>query len=109
MNHDELARVFLDAAIGRARSGGVRLGDGADHDMRRYAERGASEILQRFPAVELTDPIVQETREAFHRVVDEMIRGSAEIPGYAARQPGVIGELTLQFALDKLCPLFPFC
>jgi hypothetical protein len=103
MTEDQLAQRIYEHANAYAKSRGVKLGYGADGDFLRYARVAAVDLLK--------DPMALASREnevnkAFGQVIDEMIRVSTTLPDYP---PGQIGERTLERALEKLCPLFPFC
>ena len=104
MDQRALAEELFAAAMERARAGGFELGRGADGDLRNYASRAASDIVER----DLADGKDLALRN-FHTLIDEMIRQARQIPGYAERNAGVIGEETLGSALAVLCPLWPFC
>src|SRR5437870_1021159 len=104
MNRDHLARHIFEHAQKYADSRQVRLGPGADFQFKAYADRAADE-LAKTPDREL-DARLRAMDMLFERLIDEMIGASKQIPGY---ERGVIGEQTLQRALQKLCPIFPFC
>lgn len=104
MDERGLAEELFAAAVDRASAAGFELGRGADGDLRSYASRAASEIVER----DLADGKEMALRN-FRTLVDEMIRQARQIPGYVERHAGVIGEETLGSALAVLCPLWPFC
>ena len=107
MNRDDLTKNLIAAAEQRASTHGMRLGPGADNDIRRFATTGASQM---FAAHTPPEPQkIEEAKAAFERLIDEMVLAASEIPGYRAAQPGIIGEQTLARALSRLCPLFPIC
>lgn len=103
MDTQTLANELLSEAENRAQSQGVRFGEGAEDFMRAHALNAATEIIQS-PRHDKEEAVF-----AFHKLVDEMIKQSDEIPGYKATRPGIIGEQTLDRALSRLCPLWPFC
>ena len=109
MNQDELATLLFAAAQSRAASRGLRLGDGAHHQIRYFADQGASRILAQSPNADAATPVVSEAAKAFDRLIDEMASAASTIPGYESLHPNVIGEQTLAAAMSKLCPLFPIC
>jgi hypothetical protein len=103
MTEDQLAQRILENAKAHASLHGYKLLEGAEADFLRYAHFAAADLLK--------DPIALAGREkeidkAFEQVIDEMIRVSKTIRDYP---PGVIGEVTLREALQRLCPIFPFC
>jgi len=111
VDRDDIAEAFFDTAVRRANEHGMRLGQGADYDIRRlameaavrirlHADTGAAEQL----AQELESGFV-----AFQRLIDEMVSAASNILDYRQTHPGVIGEETLNLALLRLCPLFPIC
>jgi hypothetical protein len=102
MDAKETARRLFEAAVKRASKQGVRLGQGADAEIQRFA-RNAAELLFNEP------DRFDEARVSFERLVDAMVVAAQELPGYAKAHPGVIGEETLGRAMSKLCPLFPIC
>lgn len=102
MDEKGIARQMYDVAEQRARSYGLRLGDGADSDIRHLCQKAAIR-LEKEPAR------LDEARAAFERLIDEMVVASKEIPGYREANPGVIGEKTLAWARGRLCPLYPIC
>lgn len=109
MDRVELAKLLVNAAENRARMHGVRLGEGADVDIRGFAQAGAQQLIAERPALEKYDPIISSAAAAFERLIDDMMLAALEIPGYRERHPGIIGEDTLRRALSRLCPLFPIC
>jgi len=109
MNRDELAAALFSTAQRRAAAHGMQFGQGADGDIRRFADTGADRILSQNPEATRGHPTVMAAHVAFETLVDEMIRAANEIEGYHAAYPMTIGEQTLARALSKLCPLFPIC
>lgn len=108
MERDQVATALFAAAERRALAHGVRLGQGADHDIRSFAHKGADRIFSQYGP---TPPAaaISEAEQAFAKLVDEMLSAASEIPGYRAKHPALIGEETLARALARLCPLFPIC
>ena len=109
MDRDQLSAQLWDAAQRRAARAAVRFGEGADSDIRAFAQRGAELILRKHPNVSVSDAVVRDAETAFERLVDEMVAAASNIPGYRAKYPDVIGERTLSEALSRLCPVFPIC
>lgn len=111
MDQNELSGRLFAAAVGRAASRGLRLGPGADSDIRGFAASGATLVMARVAAEgEPRAPaLIAEAHSAFETLVDTMAAAAAEIPNYQEFQRGVIGEQTLAIALSRLCPLFPIC
>lgn len=99
-------RLFA-AAEASAKRQGMRLGHGADTDIRRYAKQAADQIA----ALSATDQQLKlaEGERAFVRLVEGMVEAAVEIPGYRESYPDIIGEQTLAAAMAKLCPLWPIC
>jgi hypothetical protein len=109
MNQRETSDLLYHAAASRAIGLGFRLGDGADGNFRHYAEVAAREIVHG-QAGEIDENLTRAVRN-FQLLVDTMI--SERMRAYE-NQPqmlmgNVIGELTLTAALNRLCPLWPFC
>jgi hypothetical protein len=50
----------------------------------------------------------KEAIDNFEALIDEMAEAAKSIPGYEYEHPDSIGEITIEKALDKLCPLWPF-
>lgn len=109
MDRDQLAARLWNAAQRRAAKAGVQFGQGADSDIRSYADRGADRILSAYPGAGPNDPVVRDAEIAFERLVDEMVAAASNLPGYRAQNPNIIGEQTLAAALSRLCPVFPIC
>ena len=109
MNEKDLTDILFAAAERRARSSGVRFGQGADNSIHQFAQQGAQRILEQQPQVNRRDSIISQAESAFEKLVEEMVRASAEIEGYRLSNPNVIGEQTLTLALSRLCPCFPIC
>lgn len=109
MDRDELTTALFSAAQRGAAAHGVQFGQGADADIRRFAEAGANQILSMVPQATAEHPMVKDAQAAFEELVDEMVRAANEIEGYRMTYPRTIGEQTLKRALSKLCPLFPIC
>lgn len=103
MDRDHLERALWAAAERRAAMHGVRLGQGADNDIRQFARTGADRI------VGSDGEAVKASEAAFEKLIDEMVSVASEIPGYREAHPDTIGEDTLRWALSRLCPLFPIC
>ncbi len=107
---DDLANALFRAAERAAATHGVRLGHGADGDIRRFAQTAADRLLADGGGrVSLTDRAASDATAAFTRLVEEMVLASSQIPNYRERHPGIIGEETLARALARLCPLYPIC
>ncbi len=109
MNRDDLVRELWAAAERRADVRGVRLGQGADADIHRFAHTGADRILAAHPHVTAHDKVIEDATAAFAKLIDEMVSAASEIAGYRDAYPDTIGEQTLAKALSRLCPLFPIC
>jgi hypothetical protein len=111
----ELADQLFRAAETRAMQHGLRLGPGADSDLRAMADRAADTIL----TAAVTKPsdlrehyvrgAARVATEAMMTFVDEMTSARFRITGYAEANPNVIGEETFQSARNVLCPLWPIC
>jgi hypothetical protein len=108
MNQHELAETLVSAAEKRADAHGMKFGEGADGDIRRFARTAAERLCSDTAGGPPTD-VISTATGAFERLVEEMVSQASQIDGYAAAHPGVIGEQTLARALSKLCPLFPIC
>jgi len=110
MNRNHLVSVFVTAAERRAHMHGVRLGPGADGDIRQFARAAAERITDEHRRLQgFNDPVVTAAATAFEQLIDEMVLAATEIPGYQDDHSDVIGEDTLRRALSRLCPLFPIC
>jgi len=109
MNRDDLAKALFATAERRAEKHGMHLGQGADIDIRGFAESGADRIMAQGPDITAQNPAVLNAHAAFEKLIDEMVRAATEIDGYREAYPATIGEQTLARALSKLCPLFPIC
>jgi hypothetical protein len=108
-DRQDVAANLYAAATDAANAKGFRLGQGADHDIRQMAERAVDRLgLDDLPDHDVATAI-QTARNAFERLVEQMVLEVDAIPGYRENNPGVIGEHTLRRALDWLCPLFPIC
>jgi hypothetical protein len=103
------ARLFA-AAEARASLNGVRFGEGVDHQLRYFSEQAADRILRRAAGEEAQrEALIAEGVAAFQAVVDRMVEARKGIAGYEQRNPDMIGEETLSWALRNLCPLWPIC
>jgi hypothetical protein len=107
MQQDEVAQRIFHSAEQYAKEHGMRLGQGAENDFQRYAGIAAADLVQHTDGSLEARTMAMEA--VFERLVDEMIEASKRIKDYQKHYPGVIGEQTLYAALEKLCPLFPFC
>lgn len=101
----DIGRQLYEAARNYAASRGYRFGDGAEGDIQHYAGKAALDIEQK----RLGQTGISTAKQAFEKLIDSMIEAANQIPGYAIARPDVIGEQTLGQALNKLCPLWPFC
>lgn len=94
----------------RASRHGYVLGHGAQADIQNLAMDAIARLrkqdrrLKRSYAANMT-----MFERNFAKLIDEMIKQSRSIPGYAESNDMTIGEETLKAALNALCPLFPFC
>jgi hypothetical protein len=103
MAAQDIETLLLDALQDSVTRNGVRLGPGADIDIRAALSRAAAEI-DSLPTAQQAQKIA-DVKVATDRLIDEMVR-QGRLIGSA---PGVIGEETLRLSLLKLCPLWPFC
>lgn len=110
MNGSAISKRLFNASAMRARSRGVKFGEGADTAIRAMSKKAAVDIV-RFVEASGTppEPLVRSAELVFEKLVDEMLSAQKHIPGYRALHPGVIGEQTLSAALDLLCPIWPLC
>ena len=53
--------------------------------------------------------MILQAEASFAMMISTMIQASKTIKGYSARKPDTIGEETLGWATNRLCPLFPIC
>jgi hypothetical protein len=110
VDRTEIADRLYGAAEAAARAQHFRLGDGADQDLRKLAAEAADRILDRSKRTEEDLAILITIGvTVFERVVKEMIGSAKRIEGYTDRQPGILGEQTLQDAMLRFCPLWPIC
>ncbi len=101
----DIGRQLYEAARNYAASRGYKFGDGAEGDIQRYANDAAIDIEKK----RLGQIGIGKAEQAFEKLIDSMIEAANQIPGYTIARPDVIGEQTLGQALNKLCPLWPFC
>ncbi len=104
MAHSDL---ILDAAKTYASGKGCRFGSGADGFMQQHAVNAGAEIDQ-LPT-DAQGAKLNEAKDNFAKLIDEMIKAAKTIPGYQNTHPDSIGEETLSKALGILCPIWPFC
>ena len=104
MAHSDL---ILDAAGIYASGKGYRFGVPAYDSMRYHASNAGAEI-DRLPT-DAQGAKLNEAKDNFAKLIDEMIKAAQTIPGYQDKHPDTIGEDTLLEALGKLCPIWPFC
>lgn len=90
-----------------AASKGYRLGPGASVTLRNATGRAMQEIAGL--SADEREGRMAEAKKNIARFVDGMIAAAQQIPGYADRNPGVIGEATFATAARWLCPLWPIC
>lgn len=110
MDGQQIAKRLFDAAVERARNQKVRLGNGADNDIRALSRKAASEIIRHSEATNSSiEAMVRSSERIFENLIDEMLFSRSKIPGYQNSYPGVIGEQTLALALRELCPMWPIC
>jgi hypothetical protein len=109
MEHERLAKMFVDAANRRAAERKVRFGAGADQEIRQLADAGARRVFAETDDDEARESATRRGLTSFASLVDEMVAASGRIEGYRGLHPGTVGEQTLQAALKSLCPLFPIC
>lgn len=88
-------RIF-GAAEEVVRAEGLEFGQGAGHDLRRWAEKAAADI-EALPQAQ-GDARTREAEAAFRLVATRMLRARSEISDYAERNPGIVGEETLAWA-----------
>jgi hypothetical protein len=101
----DMGRQLFRAALEYAERRGYVIGDGATGDIENFAIKAALDIEQR----KLGENGMSEAERAFEKLIDNMIEEARQIPGYAIQRPNIIGEQTLARALNRLCPLWPFC
>lgn len=97
-------------AVVYAFSQGYRFGSGATYDIDQLAEQAAKEILAPPPQYRKAH-LAQLTRIAEKQIgifVDHMIV-AREVVYTGGEKEDVIGELTLAWAKDSLCPMWPLC
>lgn len=110
MEISAIASRLYDTARAAAQAHGVHFGDGADNQIHDLTTKAATEILRFCDVTNAApEPMIKSSELLFVRLVDEMYAARLAIPGYAAGSPGIIGEQTLYEALQKLCPMWPFC
>ena len=86
---------------------GYLFGAGAEGEFRRAIQQAADDIQSLPPDLQRTR--IEQAVNNFRLVIDTMIIASRQIPGYQNRHFHVIGEQTFAEAMQKLCPLWPFC
>lgn len=110
MNEREIAAILFGAAQDQAQRHGLKLGGGADDEIRRRAKNGAELVLQSIGQAGASEAsVVAAASTSFRRLVDAMAAARSQIPGYADQRGDVIGEETLGRALGSLCPIWPIC
>ena len=110
MNTSQLKTKFLRHANSYAKFRGYEFGIGASHDIESFCQRAAEEVLKHPDADgNMAGVLIQRANQAFETFIDAMIVEANEIPNYAQRHPGKIGEDTFARAKDVLCPIWPFC
>ena len=100
---DELFAFARDYAASK----GYRFGTGADVMLRNRTGLAVQEMAD-LSALQRKEKTTEAKRN-IARFIDAMIAASKEIPGYAERTPGVIGEQTYDRAERRLCPIWPIC
>src|SRR5262249_7268052 len=98
---------FFGYAADYARSKGYGFSEGTGKLVHQAAQESANQILAS-PEVS-RDGLISDAKSTFKRMVDAMIDSSKEIPGYAAKNPGKLGQQTWEGAKKKLCPIWPIC
>lgn len=101
----DMGQELYKIALNYAQSRGYHFGAGADVFIKDHAMKAGLEIEQQ----EFSKALVSKAERAFVKLIDEMIDATREIPNYAVEHPNAIGEQTLGRALNRLCPLWPFC
>ncbi|MEM0947350.1 MAG: hypothetical protein AAGK37_08090 [Pseudomonadota bacterium] len=95
-----------------AASQGFVFGPGAKYDIEQMATDAVGNMFGQDMPTDLQprhQAMIAQAEASLAMMVSTMIQGSEEISGYAARNPDTIGEETLAWARDRLCPLFPIC
>jgi F0F1-type ATP synthase membrane subunit b/b' len=111
----ELADQLFNAAAARAKQHGLRIGSGAESDLRAMAANAADTILTaaKNKPSDLREQYVKGAArvatEAMVTFVDEMTSARFRIAGYAEANQNVIGEETFRAARNVLCPIWPIC
>jgi hypothetical protein len=99
----EIAREIYLNTEKYAKSRGVRLDPELEDYIKAHAERAAKEIASR-------KDLAREEKNIslnFRRLIDGTIE--EERAGSQGKRPSVIRITAVPRALEKLCPLFPFC
>jgi hypothetical protein len=107
MNQADLEKKFFTGAVDYAKAHGRQFGAGAENEMREAAKRGAQDVFAK-PAAE-RDKLIQQGDEAFRRLIDAMVSSANANKEQFELRGDQLGENTLNSALGKLCPLWPFC
>jgi hypothetical protein len=107
MQPEDLAAQLFGAAEKYAASKGRKFKKGAESHLRTVASKGAVEVF-RLPASERAKKI-DEADAAFREVIDAMETSAGELPGYVQQNRDLLGEQTFQRAMNRLCPIWPFC
>ena len=105
MDKTQLADRLFAAAVQRAARAGRRLGEGADHDLRRLTEHGAEELLKTADPDERERQIA-EAETSLERLIDMAVEGATLLPGYPR---DLLGEQSYFPAKLRFCPCRPFC
>jgi hypothetical protein len=88
-------RIFR-AAEELVQSQDLEFGLGAGQDLMARAEKAALDI-EILPWAQ-GEARIREAEAAFRLVAARMLRARLELPGYAAANPGIVGEDTLHWA-----------
>jgi hypothetical protein len=91
------ARIF-GAAYEVVASHGLEFGQGAGQDLEAFADAAAADIAA-LPQ-DKQELRTEEAQAAFRLIAIRMLEARADIPGYIARNPGIVGEETLSAARD---------
>ena len=95
---------LIEAVEVRVAQMGRRLGEGAEHELRRLVDTG----LGRLHAEEgdISDKALEGAKGALIELVESAERIALTLDDYA---PDLLGERSFFPALGRFCPRYPFC
>lgn len=105
MDERELSDQLYSVARDRAATGGRRLGEGADNDLREMTAVAAVRLLE-ISNLKEREAQIEEAKASLRRLIDIALVHAKDLKDYPT---DLLGEATYFPAKFRFCPCRPFC